>query len=131
MKKLLTLATVLALSTTVTLAATSYGTALKNAIKQDVETSKQEAKAYNASVKEAVKKDLEAKAKASEEAKVKAATEKKNAKLKEFNSKITELNKEKAKIQAAKDMTYTEKALKTKAIDKQLEFYKKQVDALK
>ncbi len=131
MKKLLTLATILALSTTVTLAATSYGTALKNAVKQDIETSKQEAKAYNASVKEAIKKDIETKAKASEQAQIKAATEKKNAKLKEFNSKIVELNKEKAKIQAAKDMTYTEKAIKTKAIDKQLEFYKKQKEALK
>ena len=131
MKKLLTLATVLALSTTVSIAATSYGTALKNAIKQDIETSKQEAKNYNKEVKEAIKKDLEAKAKASEQAQIKAAAEKKNAKLKEINSKISELNKEKAKIQAAKDMTYTEKTFKTRAIEKQLEYYNTQKDALK
>ena len=130
MKKLLTLATVLSLSATITLAATT-GLSVKEYAKQQKALAKQEAKAYNASLKEAVKKDIEAKTKASEQAQIKAAAEKKNAKLKEFNSKITELNKEKAKIQAAKDMTYTEKALKTKAIDKQLEFYKKQVDALK
>ena len=38
MKKLLALGVILALSTSMTLAATSYGTALKNAIKQDIQT---------------------------------------------------------------------------------------------
>ena len=37
--------------------------------------------------------------------------------MKEINSKITELNKEKAKIQSSEDMTYTEKTFKTRAID--------------
>ena len=35
-------------------------------------------------------------------------------------------NKEKAAIQSSKDMTYTEKTFKTRAIDKQLEYYNKQ-----
>ena len=131
MKKLLALSVVLAISTSMSMAATSYGTALKKAIKQDIETQKQEAKNYNASVKESIKKDMEAKAKAAENEKIKAAKAKKEAKLKEVNSKIAELNKEKAAIQANKDMTYTEKTFKTRAIDKQLEYWNKQKDALK
>ena len=78
MKKILTLATVLALSTSFTFAAGEYGSALKKAIKQDIEVQKQEAKNYNASVKEAIKKDIEAKKAASENAKVKAAQAKNN-----------------------------------------------------
>ena len=49
-------------------AATEYGTALKNAVKQDIATMKKETKDYNASVKEAVKKDMEAKATANKKA---------------------------------------------------------------
>ena len=77
MKKLLALSIVLAISTSMSMAATSYGTALKKAIKQDIETQKQEAKNYNASVKESIKKDIEAKAKAAENEKIKAAKAKK------------------------------------------------------
>ena len=131
MKKILTLGIVLAISTGMTFAASSYTSALKNAIKQDVEASKQEAKNYNASVKEAIKKDMEAKAKANENTKIKALEAKKAEKLKEINSKIAQLNKEKASIQSAKDMTYTEKTIKTRAIEKQLEYYNKQKDSLK
>ena len=131
MKKLLTLATILALSATVSLAATNNGLSVKEYMKQEKALAKQQAAQYKKDVKEAIKKDIEAKAKASEQAQIKAATEKKNAKLKEINSKITELNKEKAKIQAAKDMTYTEKTFKTRAIEKQLEYYNRQKEALK
>ena len=74
---------------------------------------------------------MEAKAKANENAKTKALEAKKAEKLKEINSKIAELNKEKADIQASKNMTYTEKTFKTKAIEKQLEYYNKQKDSLK
>lgn len=131
MKKILTLGVILALSTSISLAASNYSSALKNAIKQDIEVQKQEAKNYNASVKEAIKKDIEAKKAVSENAKVKAAQAKKAEKLKEINAKITELNKEKASIQANKNITYTEKTFKTKAIDKQLEYYNKQKNVLK
>ncbi|MBQ7287669.1 MAG: hypothetical protein IJW73_07920 [Candidatus Gastranaerophilales bacterium] len=131
MKKFLTLGMVLALSTSMTLAASSYGDAFKKAVKQDIATMKQEAKDYNKSVKESFKKDLEAKAKAKEEAKTKAIKAKKAEDLKEVNSKIAELNKERAAIQANKNMTFTEKTLKTKAIDKQLEYYNKQKELLK
>lgn len=127
MKKILALGMVLALSTSMSFAATSYGTALKNAIKQDIATTKKEAKDYNASVKEAVKKDIEAKTAANKE----AAEAKKAQKIKEINEKIAELNKEKASIQNAESMTYTEKTFKTKAIEKQLELYNKQKDSLK
>ncbi len=138
MKKLLALSVILALSTSMTLAATSYGTALKNAIKQDIETTKKEAKSYNASLKEAAKKDMEAKAavnkKALEEkaaANQKAAEAKKAGTIKELNAKIAELNKQKATIQSAKNMTYTEKTLKTKLINDQLNYYNAQLEALK
>lgn len=131
MKKLLTFLAIISISTSMSLAATTYGNALKNAIKKDIETQKQEAKNYNNSMKESIKKDIEAKAKASQDAKIKEAQNRKNAKLKEINGKITELNKEKASIQANKEMTYTEKTFKTRAIDKQLEFYNKQKDSLK
>ena len=131
MKKMLTLGVILALSTSMTLAATNYTSALKNAIKQDIETSKQEAKDYNASVKDAIKKDIEAKAKAAEQEKINTAKAQKAQKLNEINLKITELNKEKAKIQSNNKLTYTERAIKTKAIEKQLEYYNKQKEALK
>ncbi|MBR3605660.1 MAG: hypothetical protein IKL52_06495 [Candidatus Gastranaerophilales bacterium] len=138
MKKILALGVVLALSTSMTLAATSFGTSLKNAVKQDIETMKKETKDYNASVKEAAKKDMEAKAAANKkalEAKAaanqKAAQAKKAQKIKEINAKIAELNKEKASIQNAKDMTYTEKNIKTKLIEKQLKYHNDQLEALK
>ena len=57
--------------------------------------------------------------------------EQKVQKLKEINAKIAQLNKEKASIQNAKDMTYTEKTLKTKMLDKQLKYYNDQLEALK
>ena len=131
MKKLLTLGIMLSLSMSLTYGATTYGDALKKAIKQDIEASKKEAADYNKSVKDAIKKDLEAKAKASQDAKTKEAVAKKTQKLNEINAKIAELNKQKASIQSSKDMTYTEKALKTRALDKQLEYYNKQKEALK
>ena len=131
MKKMLTLGVILALSTSMTLAASNYTSALKNAIKQDIEASKQEARNYNASVKESFRKDLEAKAKAAEQEQIKITRAKKAQKLSEANAKIAELNKEKALIERSKDMTYTEKAIKVKALDKQLEYWNKQIDALK
>ena len=127
MKKILALSMVLALSTSITLAATSYTSALKNAIKQDIESSKQEAKGYTSSVKEAIKKDLEEKQKAN----LSASEAKKAEKIAQFQTKIDKLNKEKAEIQDSKDMTNTEKIFKTKALDKQIEFYTKQMNALK
>ena len=120
MNKILVLSMVLALSTTISFAASSYGDALKNAVKQDIATIKKE-------TKESVKKDIEAKSAANQ----KAAQEKKAQKLKEINAKITELNKEKVSIQNAKDITNTEKTFKTKMLDKQLKYYNDQLEALK
>lgn len=131
MKKILTLGVVLALSTSLTFAASSYGDAFKNAIKQDIATVKKETKEYNQSLKDSIKKDLEAKAKANEDAKVKAINEKKAAKLKEINSKIAELEKEKKALEDNISISFTEKTLKTKAIDKQLEYLNKQKASLK
>lgn len=131
MKKLLVLGMVLALSTTITLAKTTYTSTLKNAVKQDIAASKQEAKNFKASTKEAIKKDIEAKTKQSQESKTKALKEKKAEKLKQIDAKITELNKKKATIQNDKQMTYTEKTVKLNAIDKQIEFHNKQKNALK
>ena len=84
MKKILTLTMTLALATGSVFAASSYTNALKNAIKQDVQSTKQEAKEYNQSVKEAIRKDIEANKKAQKE----ASEAKKAAISKKFKQKL-------------------------------------------
>ena len=127
MKKTLVLAVILAFSANLTFGATTYTSALKDAIKKDVEASKTEAKNYKQSVKEAIKKDMEAKAKAN----TSASEAKKAEKVKQLEAKLAELKKEKEAISKSKEMTYTEKTLRTKNVDKQIEFYNKQLQALK
>lgn len=121
MKKLMALLTIATLSATIAYGATNEWTTFKNNVKKDIQNT-------NASLKEAVKKDVEANKKAKEDA-IKA---KKTEKINEINKKIAELNKELATVKNAKDMTYTEKTIKTRAIEKQLEYYNNQkADLLK
>lgn len=129
MKKLITLSVLIGISTSIAIAGASYTSALKDAIKQDIETSKQEAKNYNASVKEAIKKDIEAKAE--QRAKTKEINSKKDEKIKELNSKILDLNKQKLSIQLNNSMSQTEKTLRLNSIEKQIEFYNNQKEVLK
>lgn len=121
MKKLLALLTISTLATSMVIGAENEWTAFKNSVKKDIQNT-------NASLKEAVKKDIEANKKAQQE----AVNAKKTEKINEINKKITDLEKELTTIKNAKDMTYTEKTFKTRAIEKQLEYYNKQkADLLK
>ncbi len=121
MKKLIALLTISTLATSMVIGAENEWASFKNAVKKDIQST-------NQSLKDAVKKDIEANKNAQENA-VKA---KKAEKINEVNKKIADLNKELATIKNSKDLTYTEKAFKTRAIEKQLEYYNKQkADLLK
>lgn len=109
MKKFSVLAMMLALTVTSAYAA-NFGDSLKNAVKNDVK-----------SVKQAVKQDLK-------NQRAKQTAEKRNAVIKERDQKINAINEEiKAKEKEIKDveqnksMTQTEKTLKLKAYNRQLE----------
>ena len=120
MKKLLTLATIIAISTSVSFGATSAFSDFKKAVKQDIQNTRAE-------VREAVKKDIEA-----EKAKNQSSAQAKKAeKIKEIDKKLAELNKELTTTKKSTSMTVTEKTLKTRALERQIEFYNKQKAALK
>lgn len=109
MKKFSVLTMMLALTVTSAYAA-NFGDSLKNAVKNDVK-----------SVKQAVKQDLK-------NQRAKQTAEKRNAVIKERDQKINAINEEiKAKEKEIKDveqnksMTQTEKTLKLKAYNRQLE----------
>ena len=147
MKKILTLAMVLVLSTSASFAF-SFGksikkafksdvkaakTAVKNdvkstkkAIKSDIKAAKTEAKNTRKSFRNAVKQDIENSTKAQTE----AATAKKTEKLNQINSKLTQLNKELTNVKSSKEITETERTLRTRALQRQIEFYNKQKAAL-
>ena len=116
MKRILTLSLILALSTGISFGATNYGKSLKNAVKQDIQATK-----------DAVKKDADEKAKANQS----ANEAKKAEKIKQIDEKIDALNKEKKNVQNSKTMTETEKTIKTRSLERQIEFYEKQKAALK
>ncbi len=121
MKKLFALLTISTLATSMVFGASNEWTNFKNNVKKDIQ-------ATNASLKDAVQKDIEASKKAQQD----AITAKKTEKINEINKKIADLNKELETIKNAKDMTYTEKSFKTRAIEKQLEYYNNQkADLLK
>lgn len=115
MKKLFTILTISTLATTMVFGATNEWTNFKNSVKKDVQTT-------NSSLKEAVKKDVEANKKAQQN----TVAAKKAEKLKEVNAKLTDLNKQLKTVKNDKNMTNTEKAIKTRALEKQIEHYNKQ-----
>ena len=116
MKKLLALGVILTLSTSMSMAASNYGSALKNAIKQDIQNSKQEIKA-----------DIDAKAKAN----MAASEAKKAEKIKQIDAKLDTLNKELKEVKSSKTMTNTEKTIRMNSLNRQIEYYNKQKAALK
>ena len=127
MKKLLVLSAVIALSTTITFAATSsLKTNFKNAVKQDIQTVKKDVNSQNKALKEAVKKDVQNSA----NAKTSAAQTKKAEKIKQIDSKLTSLNKELATVKANKQITETERTLKVNSLERQIRFYNEQKKAL-
>lgn len=121
MKKILTLLAIFVLTTSVSQAATSYSTSLKNAIKTDINNTK-------TSIKNAAKADAE---NAKKERAAKAAVKKEN-KLKQIDSKLTELNKEMETVKNQKTgITESERTLRMNMLQKQINFYNKQKAALK
>lgn len=126
MKKILTLAVVMAVSCSTCFAATTFGKSIKNAVKQDIKNTKKEVKSTNNAIKKAIKSDIEN----TEKAKTAAATAKKTEKLNQINSKLNELNKEMTTIKNSKEITETERTLRVKALQRQIDFYNKQKAAL-
>ena len=120
MKKILTIAMVLALSTSMSFAATSFGKSFKQAVKSDYQNTKN-------SYKKAIKTDLENAKK--ENTAVSQA--KKDEKLKQINTKLTELNKEMNTVKNQKDgITESERTLRMNLLQRQIDFYNKQKAAL-
>ncbi len=137
MKKIFTLLFALSLITNASLAATSYGTSLKNAVKQDFAAAKSDIKTTAKDVKTAVKKDISdtktaVKKDIENEKKAQASTAaaKKAEKIKQIDSKLTSLNKEMASVKADKNITETERTLKTRTLQRQIDFYNNQKKAL-
>ena len=119
MKKIFTLIALGTFMGTMAFGANNEWANFKNSVKQDIKTT-------NASLKEAVKKDIEANKKAQQD----AVSAKKTEKINEIKTKIANLNKELTTIKNNTEMTYTEKTLKTRAIEKQIEYYNKQLTDL-
>ena len=119
MKKVLAVAAIIAMTTSMSFAATSFGNSFKNAVKQDIQNTKSD-------LKEAVKKDMEAKT----QAKTSASQAKKAEKIKQIDAKLAELNKELATVKNDKKITETERVLKMRPIQRQIDFYTRQKQAL-
>ena len=110
MKKLLALIMIFAVTSSASYAA-SFWQELKNSFKKDVNATKQ-----------AIKTDINNTKK--EQAAERAAQKK--ASLKEVNDKLTALNKEMKTVKADKNITETERTIKIKLLQKQIDFYKKE-----
>ena len=110
MKKLLSLIMILAVTSSASYAS-SFWKDVKNSFKKDVKATKQ-----------AIKTDIDNSKK--EQAAEKAA--KKKASLKEVNDRLTALNKEMNEVKADKNITETERTIKIKLLQKQIDYYKKQ-----
>lgn len=114
MKKLLTLIIVLAVSSSATYAS-SFWKDVKKSFRQDVKATKQ---AVRADI-ENVKKEQE-----KEKAAQKAANKQKS--LKEVNDRLAVLNKEMKEAKTDKNISETERTIKVKLIQKQIDFANKQ-----
>ena len=110
MKKLLALIMVLAVASSASYAS-SFWHSLRNAFKQDVKATKQ-----------AIRADIDNSKK--EQAAI-TATRKKES-LKEVNDKLNTLNKEMKEVKNDKNITETERVIKTRLIQKQIDFCNKQ-----
>lgn len=115
MKKIFLTLMALSLCTSISFAATTYGTNVKNAIKQDIQQTKA-----------SVKKDIQTK----QDANNAQATAKKQEKIKQIDTKLNELNAEMKKVKADKTITETERTLKTTSLQRQINMYTKQKQAL-
>ncbi len=116
MKKIFTLLTILALTTSV-----SFANSFTNAVKTDFRNAKND-------VKSAVKADVNN----AKQQHNNAAAAKKAEKLKQINSKLEELNKEYNTVKNQKyGITESERSLRLNVLQRQIDFYNKQKAALK
>ncbi len=110
MKKLLTLIMVLAVSSSATYAS-SFWKDLRNSFRQDVKATKQ-----------AIKADIEnAKAEQEKAQAAEKASRKKDA-LNEVNTNLNNLNKEMKTVKADKNISETERVIKVRILQKQIDF---------
>jgi len=114
MKKLLALVMVLAVTSSATYAG-SFWDSLRNAFRQDVKETRQ-----------AIRTDIENAKKAQEKAQAEENAARKKEALKEVNARLTTLNKEMKQVKADKNITETERVIKVKVLQKQIDFANKQ-----
>ena len=131
MKKLLTILMMMTVCTYGANAANSYTKSVKNAIKQDINNAKTQTKQNNQALKNAVKKDIDNKIQADTKARQDATAAKKAEKIKQIDGKLTQLNKQKETIENDKNITLTEKTVRLRTVQNQIDFYTKQKEALK
>ncbi len=115
MKKLLTLIMVLAVSSSATYAS-SFWKDLRNSFRQDVKATKQ-----------AIRADIEKSMIEQEKAQAQEKAAKKKASLKEVNDRKTALNKEMKEVKSDKNISETERTIKVKLLQKQIDFANKQI----
>ena len=107
-------------------ASNSFGSAVKNAVKQDIRNTKSAVKSDIKAVKTSVKQDI-----ANEkQAQANTAAAKKAEKIKQIDSKLAELNKEMKTVKEDKNITETERTLKVRTLQRQINFYNNQKKAL-
>ena len=126
MKKILTLFVAFMMITGVSLAASNFGSAVKSAVKQDITNAKSAVASDVNTVKNAVKQDIANQKQAQES----TAAAKKAEKIKQIDTKLTDLNKQMATVKADKNITETERVLKIKTLQRQIDFYNNQKKAL-
>ena len=126
MKKILTLMMILTIASGSSFAANSFSSAMKQAVKQDVAATKSAVKSDVKTVKNAVKQDIAN----TQKAQTNTAALKKEEKLKQINTKLSELNKELEKAKSDKTITETQRVIEVKTLQKQIDFYNKQKAAL-
>jgi len=114
MKKLLTLIMVLAVSSSATYAS-SFWKDLRNSFRQDVKATKQ-----------AIRADIEKSKIEQEQAQAAATATRKREALKEVNTNLYNLNKEMRTVKADKNISETERTIKVRLLQKQIDFCNKQ-----
>ena len=114
MKKLLTLIMVLAVSSSATYAS-SFWKEVRNSFRQDVKATKQ-----------AIKTDIEKSKIEQEKAQAQEKATRKREALKEVNTNLYNLNKEMRTVKADKNISETERVIKVRLLQKQIDFCNKQ-----
>ena len=114
MKKLLTLIMVLAVTSSATYAS-SFWKDLRNSFKQDVKATKQ-----------AIRADIEKSKIEQEKAQAQEKATRKREALKEVNTNLYNLNKEMRTVKADKNISETERDIKVRILQKQIDFCNKQ-----